>query len=103
MVTLMTEFGRRLWLLKTSVAKHMHIISPCQTSVTGRRLSTIYKQGHKFKHGIAYMNSYYITHLIVITDGNNILDTPLVKHYNDFYVIHKVWNFFPEISEKIFS
>ena len=62
-----------------------------------------------------------------ITDGNNILDTPIVKYYNDllgrqssergkdevpnfvyyiknhFYVIHKVWNFFPEISAKIFS
>ena len=68
------------------------------------------------------------------TDGNNILHTLLVKHYNDllerqrsergkdevsyfyvgdvfcihlgtmiFYVIHKVWNFFPEIYAKIFS
>ena len=94
--------------------------------------------------------------IILDTDGNNILHTLLVKHYNDlldrqssergkdevtyfyvgdifgiqvcqfsrknlhgdfwekvpnfghyikmiFYVIPKVWNFFPEISAKIFS
>ena len=31
----MTEYGQQLWLLKTLAAKPMHIISRCQTSVTG--------------------------------------------------------------------
>ena len=35
---LMTECGQQLWLLKKLAAKPLHIISPCQTSVTGETI-----------------------------------------------------------------